>query len=243
MSRKLHIYCHNEWEIPTIDFHSDPPLTWLEWCVMESLVVMNELAWFLCLLIAIRGTWFTKNNHLSSGIRVANALTAVIIFIWINSPRHLNNSKLPIYRYVFITPKLLLLCWCEFLCVADWDDNRLLQIVQIHFCYCKTFRTRFQSDLSEKYYVTQKNVTYIFKGLFATFFSRRECMFSLMAFCIPLCCHPWNEETNGRITSAKGKAWSNVGRNNRPNEIWTIKERWIYILLTFLWFYMRRQTT
>ena len=27
VSRKLHIYCHNERELPTIDFHSDAPFT------------------------------------------------------------------------------------------------------------------------------------------------------------------------------------------------------------------------
>ena len=36
---------------------------------------------------AIRGSWFTKDNHLSSGIPFGNALTAVIIFIGIRSRR------------------------------------------------------------------------------------------------------------------------------------------------------------
>ena len=38
-----------------------------------------------CLLIPIKWIRFTKNNHLSSSIRYANALTAVIIFIRITS--------------------------------------------------------------------------------------------------------------------------------------------------------------
>ena len=81
MSRKLHIYCHNKQEVSTTDFIQMP----LEWCVMESLVVMVVLLHFFagcyCLLIPIKWMWITKNNHLSSGIRYANALTAVIIFI------------------------------------------------------------------------------------------------------------------------------------------------------------------
>ena len=34
-------------------------------------------------------TWFTQNNHLSSGIRYGNALTAIIIFIRMHSSRML----------------------------------------------------------------------------------------------------------------------------------------------------------
>ena len=79
MSRKLHIYCSNEREVSTID----APLSDVSW----SLVVMmvDLFSYFdYCLeyiSIAIKWMGFTKNNYLSSCIRYANALTAVIIFI------------------------------------------------------------------------------------------------------------------------------------------------------------------
>ena len=47
MSRKLHIYCHTEWEVSTID----APLSDVSW----SLVVMVvDLAWF-CFVVIVLG--------------------------------------------------------------------------------------------------------------------------------------------------------------------------------------------
>ena len=56
------------------------------------------------------------------------------------------------------------------------------QLCKYIFCYCKTFRTRFQSDLSEKYYVTQKNITYFFKGLLLLFSQGENVCFHLWHF-------------------------------------------------------------
>ena len=45
MSRKLHIYCHNEQEVSTID----APLSDVSW---NLVVMVVELASFLCLLLS-----------------------------------------------------------------------------------------------------------------------------------------------------------------------------------------------
>ena len=60
MSRKLHIYCHTEWEVSTID----APLSDVSW----SLVVMVvELAWFLC--------WLLSSNCQLSGCDLQKIIT------------------------------------------------------------------------------------------------------------------------------------------------------------------------
>ena len=76
MSRKLHIYCSNEWEVSTID----APLSDVSWwsCLLGLLLLSSE-----CILIPIKWMGFTKHNYLMSCIREANALHAVIIFIGI----------------------------------------------------------------------------------------------------------------------------------------------------------------
>ena len=76
MSRKIHIYCHNKWEVSTID----APLGDVSW----SLVVMVvDLAWFCFVVIVFRmhsncqlnGWDLQKIIHLCSCIRDANVLT------------------------------------------------------------------------------------------------------------------------------------------------------------------------
>ena len=72
MSRKLHIYCHKEREVSTID----APLSDLSW---NLVVMMVEVASFLWLLLSsncqLNGRDLQKIIHLCLCIRYANALT------------------------------------------------------------------------------------------------------------------------------------------------------------------------
>ena len=63
MSRKLHIYCHTEREVSTID----APLSDVSWSLVVMVVLLGFALLLLsseCILIAINWTGFTKNNPL-----------------------------------------------------------------------------------------------------------------------------------------------------------------------------------
>ena len=79
MSRKLHIYCYNEWEVSTID----ALLSYVSWwsCSHGGHSLLGFALLLLSSELPIKATGFTKNNYLMSCIRYTNALHAVIIFI------------------------------------------------------------------------------------------------------------------------------------------------------------------
>ena len=118
-----------------------PELLLLTRATLRVILMTKSFDWQFLLLsgflfIAIKWTGFTKNNHLSSCIRYANALTTVIIFIRISA-----------YLTVLLTvPKTV--CWMRHVLLVSihtgksilWSHRRWSDVCTVHCSFRKRKR-------------------------------------------------------------------------------------------------------